>query len=112
LRRIGARTIFRRRRILSWCRSGILVGTLSDEFAPFWPPNDFAVRSRSCALPTLVALHRLFIPGARHRDWEWGMAWPQLLAAFATNCAVAVLNACGVFRAAMVRQFLQRILFG
>jgi signal transduction histidine kinase len=76
------------------------IGTLSDQiFALFWPPNVILF----CAL--------VMVP---RRDWWFyiaaafpahviaelgvGMAWPQLLVAFATNCMVAVLNAYGVRR--------------
>jgi signal transduction histidine kinase len=72
-----------------------LVGTLSDSiFAPFWPPNSILF----CALLS-----------ARYADWwrflvavfpahviaelQIGMDWPQLMVAFLTNCAIALLSA-------------------
>src|SRR5215472_13848323 len=76
------------------------IGTLSDRiFALFWPPNVVLF----CAL--------MIVP---QRDW-WlyiaaafaahviaersvGMAAPELLVAFVTNCMVALLNAFGVRR--------------
>src|SRR5262245_10439482 len=77
-----------------------LIGTLSDKiFAPFWPPNVILF----CAL--LVVPERrwwLFIAAAfpAHAAAELGVGMPagQLLVAFATNCAVAVINAAAVRR--------------
>ncbi len=75
-----------------------LVGTLSDKiFAPFWPPN-------------IVLLSTLLLA---RRGWRWigvlaafpahviaetrvGMSLPELLAAFATNLAVAALSAAAI----------------
>src|SRR6185436_14192057 len=74
------------------------VGTYSDRiFAPFWPPNIVLF----CAL--------IFVP---KRQWWWyiAAAFPahviaehsvdmplvQMLVAFATNCAVATINAYGL----------------
>jgi len=75
--------------------AAFLVGTLSDRiFAPFWPPNVILF----CAL-ALVPRQRwwLFIafsfPAHIIAELGVGMAWPQLLVAFATNCSVAMLNA-------------------
>src|SRR5262245_59953432 len=75
-----------------------LVGTLSDKiFAPFWPPNVILL----CAL--LVTPERRwwrYIAAAfpTHVVAELGVGMPveQLLVAFATNCAVAILNALAV----------------
>lgn len=75
-----------------------LVGTLSDSiFAPFWPPNAILF----CALLA-----------ARYADWwrfllavlpvhviaelQVGMDGPQLMVAFLTNCAVAMLSAWAI----------------
>jgi signal transduction histidine kinase len=77
-----------------------LIGTLSDKiFAPFWPPNVILF----CAL--LVVPERrwwLFIAATfpAHVAAELGVGMPagQLLVAFATNCAVAVVNALAVRR--------------
>ena len=71
------------------------VGTLSDKiFAPFWPPNVILF----CAL--LLAPERrwwLFIAATFpvHAIAEFGVGMPvgQMLVAFVTNCAVALLNA-------------------
>src|SRR5262249_37971260 len=77
------------------------IGTLSDKiFAPFWPPNVVLF----CAL--LMAPERrwwVFIAAAfpAHVVAELGVGMPfwQLMVAFATNCAVATLNAFAVRRA-------------
>jgi signal transduction histidine kinase len=75
--------------------AAFFIGTLSDNFfAPFWPPNTVLF----CAL--------VFVP---YRQWwryiaavlpfhilvEWQVAMPpaQIVVAFVTNCAVAILNA-------------------
>src|SRR5712672_2085147 len=70
------------------------IGTLTQQFAPFWPPNVVLL----CAL--LVAPRRhwpLYIAAAfpAHVLAEWGVAMPlpQLLAAFGCNVSVALLNA-------------------
>ena len=75
--------------------AAFLVGTLSDRiFAPFWPPNVILF----CAL-VLVPYQRWWLyiafsfPAHIIAELGVGMAWPQLLVAFATNCSVAVLNA-------------------
>jgi len=76
------------------------VGTLSDKiFAPFWPPNVILF----CAL--LLAPERrwwLFIAATfpAHVIAEFGVGMPtdQMLVAFATNCAVALLNAFAMRR--------------
>jgi PAS domain S-box-containing protein len=73
------------------------IGTLTQQFAPFWPPNVVLL----CAL--LVAPRRrwpLYIAAAfpAHVLAEWGVAMPlpQLLAAFGCNVSVALLNAIAV----------------
>jgi signal transduction histidine kinase len=78
--------------------AAFLVGTLSDRiFAPFWPPNVIVL----CAL-VLVPYQRWWLyiafafPAHIIAELGVGMAWPQLLVAFATNCTVAVLNALGM----------------
>ena len=75
--------------------AAFLVGTLSDRiFAPFWPPNVILF----CAL-VLVPHQRWWLyiafsfPAHIIAELGVGMAWPQLLVAFATNCSVAMLNA-------------------
>ncbi len=80
--------------------AAFLVGTLSDKiFAPFWPPN--------------IVLFGAFLAAPWRRWWiypvvvfpvhAWaelrvGMAVPQLLVAFVTNVAVAMINASAVRR--------------
>ena len=72
-----------------------LVGTLSDKiFAPFWPPNTVLF----CAL-LLVPRRRWWLcilatlPAHLIAEFGVGMAMPQLLVAFATNCLVAIISA-------------------
>jgi signal transduction histidine kinase/integral membrane sensor domain MASE1 len=75
--------------------SAFLVGTLSDRiFAPFWPPNVILF----CGL--LLADRRQWwryiafaFPAHAAAEWTVGMAAPQMLAAFFTNCFVALFNA-------------------
>src|SRR6478752_274492 len=74
-------------------------GTLTQQFAPFWPPNVVLL----CAL--LVAPRRhwpLYIAAAfpAHVLAERGVAMPlaQLLAAFGCNVCVALLNAAAISR--------------
>jgi integral membrane sensor domain MASE1 len=71
-----------------------VIGTLTQQFAPFWPPNVVLL----CAL--LLAPRRhwpIYIAAAfpAHLLAERGMAMPalQLLGAFACNVSVALLNA-------------------
>jgi signal transduction histidine kinase len=80
--------------------AGFYIGTLSDRtVALFWPPNVVLF----CAL-LIVPQRRwwLYIAAAfpAHAIAEVGVGMPasQLLVAFATNCAVALLNAYGVRR--------------
>jgi len=75
------------------------IGTLTQQFAPFWPPNVVLL----CAL--LIAPQRhwpLYIAAAfpAHVLAESGVAMPlpQLLAAFGCNVSVALLNALAVTR--------------
>jgi PAS domain S-box-containing protein len=76
------------------------VGTLSDKiFAPFWPPNIVLL----CAL-LLTPPRRWWLcvlatfPPHVIAELGVGMPMPQLLVAFATNCAVALLNAVAVLQ--------------
>lgn len=71
------------------------IGTLSDNFfAPFWPPNVVLF----CAL-AFVPYQRWWTYIAAvfpaHILVEWQVAMPpaQVIVAFATNCAVAIINA-------------------
>jgi PAS domain S-box-containing protein len=80
--------------------AAFFVGTLSDKiFAPFWPPNIVLL----CAL--LLTPYRrwwLFIlavfPAHVLAELRVGMGAAQLLVAFATNCAVAVISAAALRR--------------
>ncbi len=81
-------------------QAAFYVGTLSDRiFAPFWPPNVILF----CAL-LVVPLRRWWLciaaafPAHVVAEIGVGMAPAQLLVAFVTNCAVAMLNAYGVRR--------------
>jgi PAS domain S-box-containing protein len=80
--------------------AAFFVGTLSDDiFAPFWPPNIVLF----CAL-LLSPTRRwwLFIlavfPPHVLAELRIGMGAAQLLVAFATNCAVAVISAAALRR--------------
>src|SRR5437899_3104069 len=75
------------------------IGTLTQQFAPFWPPNVVLL----CAL--LVAPRRhwlLYIAAAfpAHVLAERGVAMPlpQLLAAFGCNVSITLLNAIALNR--------------
>src|SRR5690349_12038411 len=75
------------------------IGTLTQQFAPFWPPNVVLL----CALLLAPKRHwPLYIAAAfpAHVLAEQGMAMPlpQLLAAFGCNVSVALLNAVAVQR--------------
>jgi signal transduction histidine kinase/integral membrane sensor domain MASE1 len=79
-------------------QTAFLIGTLSDKiFAPFWPPNTIllcallAVPMRSWGLYILAAF-----PAHIAAELGVGMGVVQLLVAFATNCAVAVLSAVAI----------------
>src|SRR5260221_13219122 len=75
------------------------IGTLTQMFAPFWPPNVILL----CAL-LLVPQRRwwayVLAAFAAHLAAERGVAMPvpQLLVAFACNVAVALLNAVALRR--------------
>lgn len=73
------------------------IGTLTQQFAPFWPPNVVLL----CAF--LLAPRRywpLYVAAAfpAHVLAEWGAAMPlpQLILAFVSNVSVALLNAIGL----------------
>lgn len=81
-------------------QAAFYVGTLSDRiFAPFWPPNIILF----CAL-LMVPQRRWWLciaaafPAHVVAEIGVGMGATQLLVAFVTNCAVAMLNAYGVSR--------------
>jgi len=80
--------------------AAFFIGTLSDRiFAPFWPPNVILFYA---LLLTEPRRWWLYIAAAfpAHVIAEIGVGMPpsQYLVAFATNCAVAMLNAYGVRR--------------
>ena len=75
--------------------AAFLIGTLSDRiFAPFWPPNIVLFCALLLAPPRLWWLYLSAVFPA-HVIAELGVGMPpsQLLVAFATNCAVALVNA-------------------
>jgi signal transduction histidine kinase len=81
-------------------QAAFAIGTLSDRiFAPFWPPNTVLL----CAL-VLVPARRWWLliaaafPAHVLAEISVGMPPPQYLIAFATNCMVAMLGACGIRR--------------
>jgi signal transduction histidine kinase len=81
-------------------QTAFAIGTLTDRiFAPFWPPNVILF----CTL-LLVPKSRWWLyiaatfPAHAIAEIEVGMPAAQLLVAFATNCAVAILSAFGVRR--------------
>src|SRR4051794_17579645 len=76
------------------------IGTLSDHiFAPFWPPNIVLFCSLLLAPPRRwwIFVAAVF-PAHLLAEMQVGMPLSQNLVAFATNCAVATLNAWGVGR--------------
>jgi signal transduction histidine kinase/integral membrane sensor domain MASE1 len=75
--------------------AAFLIGTLSDRiFAPFWPPNIVLFCALLLAPPRLWWLYLLAtFPAHVVAELGVGMPMPQLLVAFATNCAVALVNA-------------------
>jgi signal transduction histidine kinase/integral membrane sensor domain MASE1 len=73
------------------------IGTLTQQFAPFWPPNVVLF----CALLWAPRRHwPIYIAAVfpAHLVAELGVAMPlpQLLAAFGCNVSVALLNACAL----------------
>ena len=80
--------------------AAFFIGTLSDRiFAPFWPPNIILF----CALLVVARRHwwlciAAAFPAHVVAELGVGMGTTQLLVAFVTNCAVALLNAYGVRR--------------
>lgn len=85
---------------LAGAEAAFFVGTLSDNiFAPFWPPNVILLcalllvpkRKWWAYIATIFPVHVVAEIGV-------GMPVPQLLVAFATNCAVAVASALLLIR--------------
>jgi signal transduction histidine kinase len=81
-------------------QAAFYVGTLSDRiFAPFWPPNIILFFAL-----LLVPQRRWWLciaaafPAHVVAELGVGMGTTQLVVAFVTNCAVAMLNAYGVSR--------------
>ena len=79
--------------------AAFLIGTLSDRiFAPFWPPNVVLFCALLLAPPRLWWLYLLAaFPAHVVVELGVGMPAPQLLVAFATNCAIALANAAAAF---------------
>ena len=82
-------------------QAAFFVGTLSDKiFAPFWPPNIVLLcallfaPTRRWWLPILAAF-----PAHAIAEHGVGMPVPQMLVAFATNCAFAIIAAFALRRA-------------
>ena len=80
-------------------QTAFAIGTLTQQFAPFWPPNVVLL----CALLIVPQRHwPLYIAATfpAHVLAERGVAMPlpQLLAAFGCNMSVALLNALAVTR--------------
>jgi signal transduction histidine kinase len=71
------------------------VGTLSDKiFAPFWPPNVVLFCALLFSTPRRWPLIILAcVPPHLLAEYSVGMPFEQSAIAFATNCAVALLNA-------------------
>jgi signal transduction histidine kinase len=76
-------------------QAAFLVGTLSDRiFAPFWPPNIILFCALLLAPRSYWGLYiAATIPAHVAAELQVGMPPPQLVVAFLTNCAVAVINA-------------------
>ena len=74
------------------------IGTLSDKiFAPFWPPNIILCCALLFAPARLWWLYLLAVfPAHVIAELRIGMSAPQLLVAYATNCAIAVGNAWAI----------------
>jgi PAS domain S-box-containing protein len=78
--------------------SAFLVGTLSDRiFAPFWPPNVILFGALLLA-PTSRWWLYILAAGPAHliAELHVGMAPLPMTIAFATNCAIALMNAFAV----------------
>jgi signal transduction histidine kinase len=77
-----------------------LIGTLSDKiFAPFWPPNIVLFCALLVTSPQQWWIYILAaLPAHTVAELGVGMPASQLLVAFVTNCAVAVVNAFAVQR--------------
>ena len=76
------------------------IGTLSDRiFAPFWPPNIVLFCALLITPPRQWWIYILAaFPAHVAAELRVGMPTGQLLVAFATNCAVAIINAFAVQR--------------
>lgn len=77
-----------------------LIGTLSDKiFAPFWPPNIVLFCALLITPPRQWWVYILAtLPAHTIAELGVGMPASQLLVAFVTNCAVAIVNAFAVQR--------------
>lgn len=73
------------------------IGTLTQMFAPFWPPNVVLLCTLLMVPRRRWLLYILAVfPAHAIAEMGVGMPVPQLLAAFACNVAVATLNAAGL----------------
>src|SRR4029078_3685371 len=75
------------------------IGTLTQQFAPFWPPNVVLL----CALLLAPRRHWPFYiaaasPAHAFAESAVAMPLPQLVAPFACNVCVALLNALAISR--------------
>src|SRR5262249_15665467 len=86
------------------------IGTLTQMFAPFWPPNVVLLCALLCTAERRWWLYVLAVFPA-HTPAEWGVAMPlpQLLMAFACNVAVALLNAVGLRRMSLGPPWLSNL---
>jgi PAS domain S-box-containing protein len=86
------------------------IGTLTQMFAPFWPPNVVLLCALLCTAERRWWLYVLAVFPA-HIAAEWGVAMPlpQLLMAFACNVAVALLNAVGLRRMSLGPPWLSNL---
>ena len=80
-------------------QAAFAIGTLTQQFAPFWPPNVVLL----CALLVTPRRHWPLIVAATFpahllAERGMGMPLPQILAAFGCNISVAVLNALALPR--------------
>jgi PAS domain S-box-containing protein len=80
-------------------KAAFAIGTLTQMFAPFWPPN-VVLLSALLLVPERRWWVCVLAAFPAHLAAEWGVAMPvpQLLVAFACNVAVALLSAVALRR--------------